>query len=968
MRFTDPIYLLLLPVLLGGVWWSRRRLLGMSRERKRLVLLLRSLIMLLLVLALAGWQAVRENRGVCTLFLLDVSESVPEKGRKKAEAYIREALQSIGREDKAGLIVFGRDALIEMAPTLTHTLNPIYSAPDRQGTDLSAAIRLATALFPDAHARRIVLLSDGNETEGDALQAAAVAVTEKIEIDTVQLASAAPESEVLVTEVSTPSEVKIGEPFNLRVVIESNKPASGTLRIDRDGVPLKWVPVELSPGKNVVVVSLQSEKAGFYRYRAVLEAMPDEDPRNNLGRGFVVVRGKPRVLLAEGKPDPSRALARALSKHDIQVVTATPDCFPSRADEFQNYDSIIFHDFPAYALSPQQMLTIQSAVRDTGIGFAMIGGEESFLPGGYYETPIADLLPVDLEVRQRRVFPAATVVIVIDISGSMEVPEGGIPKVQLAGHAAIETLKMLRPNDRFGVIVSGTGVDWLTPIQPAANKERAIEQIARIYAGGGGIYVRPSLQEAARALLSQNTRVKHLILLADGNDCDEQEGCLEIAHQLYAQGATITAVALGRGVDVPFLQQLARAGKGNFYLTERARDLPRLFTADVSLMTRSAIEEGAFIPKVAAGEELLQGLDWSQVPALLAYNLTSDRPLARTIMRTHKDDPLLAVWQYGLGTTLAFTSDAKPKWAQRWVPWSQFDAFWTQVLRSTLRKTGKLDYSLTTRREGSHAVVEMQAFDPAGNPLNFLQPELKVTYPDGKSHTLILQQEAPGRYKGKFALRDIGDYLLTLTQRQPDGTVRVSTTGFALPYPPEYRFTRANTALLKRLADLTGGRFNPAPNQVFRPSTRPGVSVSDLWTLCLWIALCLFLLDITVRRVVLPLGEAGQLLANLWARWRAGRARRPAPEVQVSAHLLSVKGRVRAQTKAAEGGQQAASGITASTEQATARSRKPPIPDLTLHRPPSERGAPPPSPTAPSSEAPSETTSRLLEIKRRKRS
>lgn len=934
----------------------------MTRGRKRFVLTLRSIVVLLVVLALAGWQSARENTGVCTIFLLDVSDSVPEKGRKLAEEYLRDALKSVGNEDKAGIIAFGRDSLIDLSPTYTRTLNPIYSAPDKQGTDIAAAVRLATALFPDRHARRIVLLSDGNETEGDAVQAATVALAEKIEIDTVQLASAAPEHEALITEVNTPTEVKIGEPFNLRVVIESSKTASGVLRIDQDGVPIQSMAVELTPGKNVVLVPVQTQKPGFYRYRAVLEAQPDEDVRNNVGRGFVAVRGKPRVLLAEGKPDPARLLEKALEQHNMEVVRATPDSFPSRADEFQNYDTILLHDFPAFGMSPQQMTAIQSAVRDTGVGFAMIGGEQSFLPGGYYETPIADMLPVDLEVRQRKVFPAATVVIVIDISGSMGMQEGGIQKVHLAAQAAIATLKMLRPMDKFGVIVSGTGVDWLAPIQTASNKERTIQQISGIYAGGGGIYVRPSLEFAARALLSENTRVKHLILLADGDDADEQDGCFQIGQMLRAQGVTSSVVSLGRGKDVTFLRQLAQVSGGNFYLTERARDLPRMFTADVSLMTRTAIEEGAFVPKVAAGEEILRGIDWNSVPPLLAYDLTSDRPLARTMMRTAKDDPLLASWQYGLGTSVAFTSDAKPKWAQRWAGWGEFGTFWSQVVRSTLRKTGRLNYQLTTRREGGQAVVEMQAFDAQGNPINFLQPEIRVAYPDGRNSTLTLQQEAPGRYHGRFNFAGIGDYLLTMTEKQPDGSVRVSTSGFAIPYPPEYRFSRANTALLKRVAETSGGRINPKPSEVFRPSARPGVSVSDLWQMCLWAALCLFLLDVTVRRIALPVGEAWTLIANLLRRLGGSRTTRSREiQAEVSTQLLQAKSRARRQD-------------TAQTKISPAEGSRPEykMPEAAQANPVHENPAPQGTPTASQIDTtapPAETgtTSRLLEAKKRRK-
>ncbi len=954
MRFLEPTYLGLLPIALLGVWWTGRRMLGMSRGRKRFVIALRMIVVALVILALAAPQAVRPNQGVCVIFALDLSDSISDRGRQAAKAHLQDALKHLGEHDQAALVVFGRDALVDFMPAELRDLPTIYSKPEPDGTNIAAAIRLASAMFPDGKNRRIVLLSDGNETEGSAQDAALVAATENIEIDVVQLAAATPESEVLVLETQAPSEVKIGEPFNLRVVIESRKAAEGTLVVDRDGEPVKRVPVKLTPGKNVVVVPVRTEKEGFHRYRVSLEASPDGDARNNIGRAFVRVRGKPRVLLAEGGlPDSTRALEKALRANNLEVTRVNANTFPARAEELQNYDAILFHDFPAVALSPQMMLALQSAVRDTGIGFAMIGGENSFLPGGYYETPIAEMLPVDLDVRQRKVFPPATVVIVVDISGSMGVEEDGIPKIQLAAKAAIETLKMLRPQDQFGVIVSGTGVDWLAPIQKAANRDSVIAQVSRMYAEGGGIYVRPSLLFAESALLPIQTTTRHVILLADGDDCDEQDGCFQIAARMRSMGITMSVVSLGRGKDVGFLQQLARVAGGNFYLTERARDLPRLFTADVALMTRSAIEEGAFIPKVSAGEEMLQGINWSSTPPLLAYDLTSDRPLARTLMRTHKDDPLLAVWQYGLGQSLAFTSDAKPKWAQRWIGWGEFAPFWTQLTRSILRKGGKQDYQTTVRLEGGQAVVEMQAFTPQGEPINFLQPEVRVGMPTGEGMTITLQQEAPGRYVGRFPARGVGDYTLTVIEKDPDGTLRTNTTGFAIPYPSEYRFTRANLPLLTRIAETTGGKLNPQPVEAFRPVAKEGRSVRDLWRSFLWLALALLLVDLTLRRVVIPLAEWAELLRRLPEKLFGGvRGRRPAPQPQATARLLGVK--ARAGTRRAE------------PDGAATQPRPTPVAASAPADEPATASAPPPRQTAPTA-APTETTSRLLEIKKQRK-
>jgi Ca-activated chloride channel family protein len=701
-------------------------------------------------------------------------------------------------------------------------------------------------------------------------------------------------------------------------------------------------------------VPIRTDREGFHRYRVSLEASPDGDPRNNLGRFFVRVRGKPRVLLAEGgAPDPTRALERALRANNLEVTRVSPATFPARAEDLQNYDAILLHDFPATALSPQMMLALQSAVRDTGIGFAMIGGENSFLPGGYYETPIAEMLPVDLDVRQRKVFPPATVVIIVDISGSMSVEEDGIPKIQLAARAAIETLKLLRPHDQFGVIVSGTGVDWLAPIQKAENRERGHRAGVADVRGGWGDLCAPVAavrRECADAdpdhhapchSACRRRRLRRAGGVFRNRAAHAHDGYHDVGCVAGAREGCRVPEAVGAGVG------------GNFYLTERARDLPRLFTADVSLMTRSAIEEGAFIPKVSAGDEILQGIDWSRTPPLLAYDLTSDRPLARTLMRTHKDDPLLAVWQYGLGQSLAFTSDAKPKWALRWVGWSEFAPLWTQLTRGILRKGGKQRYETTVRLEGGEAIVEMQAFTPQGEPINFLQPEVRVGLPTGEGLTIALAQEAPGRYVGRFPARGVGDYTLSVVEKDPDGTTRVSTTGFAIPYPSEYRFTRANLPLLTRLAELTGGKVNPTPAEAFRPVARQGQSVRDLWRSFLWLALALLLLDITVRRVVIPLAEWAALLRGAWERVVGrGRARRPAPQAQASARLLGVK--ARAATRRAE--------PDGATPVATPVAAAPPPPSDTA----TPTRTPQPTPTAVAT-TPADTTSRLLERKRQRR-
>ncbi|GBC99717.1 hypothetical protein HRbin17_02248 [bacterium HR17] len=897
IRFAAPQWLLLLPLVGALLWWTGRQLAGMTPSRKRFVLALRAVVLGALVLALAGVQVRLVARRVCALFVVDASESVADAERPRLHAFIDRALKNAGNGDIVGIIVFGRNPLMEVVPAPLRAAPPLRARPDRSATDIAAALRLAMGLVPEGFAPRIVLFSDGNETMGDALSAALVAKSQGIPIDVVPLRTKSDRQDALVADVAMPAQVRRHQPFAAQVIVEATYGGEGVLRVDRDGVPVRKVPIRWVQGKNAVVVTLRADEPGVHRFRFVLDAGGDSELRNNIGMGLVKVAGEGRVLLAEGQPGEGAALAKALRTNGLKVTVVGQGGLPTRPEEWGNYEAVILVGYPAWAMSDKQMTTLSSWVQDSGIGLVMVGGEGSFLSGGYYGTDIAKVLPVDLEGRQRRVYPAATVLIVMDTSGSMAVMEGGVQKVHLAAQAAIETLRMLRPIDRFGVIVSGEGADWLVPIQDARRRDTIITQIQRIQAGGGGIYCRPSLELAAKAITAEVTRVRHIIFMGDTDDCDEQGGCFEIAQALRRMGVTITAVGFGRpnGKDAPFLQRLAQLGGGNFYIAQSARDLPKMFTADVSVMTRSAIEEHPFIPRLAGSDEMLNGIDFRSMPPLFGYCVTSDKPFARTLMRTDKGDPLLAVGQFGLGSSVAFTSDASGRWGRAWLGWGEFGKLWANIVKSALRKAAHGNYDLWVQVAKGRATIELFAADERGEPVNLLQPQAIVSGPSGESKTVVLQQEGVGRYRGTVAAGETGIYRVTVTERDASGQMGVYVASFAVPYPTEYRFVRPNERLLRQLSAITGGRFGVPPEAVFAlPRQRQGAIV-DLWQGCLVAALMALLLDIAARRLAIGIPEFVAAFVRRWDAWRQQRRVRPVPVTERTQRLLSAKQRAQRQ-------------------------------------------------------------------------
>src|ERR1044072_2202712 len=476
MRFTDPLYLGLFLPLIAGLVYSFRHIHGMAKSRKRFAFCVRFVLAGFLLVALAGPQSRRPNQGLCTIYLLDRSDSVTDSDRKKGEAFVNDALKHLGPDQMGGVIAFGKEAVVDAAPGGRRELGRVLSQVDTSASDLAAAVRLASAGFPDGKAKRIVVLSDGNETSGDAMEAATVAANDGIPIDFLTLGNDAKVAEVSALDMEAPSEMRVDQPFDLRVVVDSSKEQDAIISLDRDGKIVNEITVHLEAGRSAHVITDKITNSGFHRYRAEVRAQADRDRRNNIALGFVTVRGKTRVVVMQNNLCQQHFI-QALRKSGVDVDLGGPGALPVRPEEFQKYDAIILNDFNAESILPRQMKLIQAAVRDTGVGFAMIGGENSFLPGGYYGTPIAEMLPVDLNIRQRKTFPSTSIALIIDASGSMSIPEDGIPKIRLAAKAASETVKLMSNRDRVGVAGSTDGIEWGAPMRPLTSQEGVISQV-----------------------------------------------------------------------------------------------------------------------------------------------------------------------------------------------------------------------------------------------------------------------------------------------------------------------------------------------------------------------------------------------------------------------------------------------------------------------------------------------------------
>jgi len=808
---------------------------------------IRVIVIGLVIAGLGGAGLYRTTEQLNVLFLLDTSDSVSLENKAKAWRYIQDAVKAADKRDRYGVIVFGGSPVLE-TPLGTDPLPakaPATAAS--RATDIGAAIKLALAAFPREGAKRIVLLTDGNENQGSAREAAQRARAEGADIYVVPLKNDYA-GEVLVERLVVPQEVKFGESFLVRVVAWSAKETAGRISVYRDGEFVGAQPVNLTAGKNVFAYQQSIDEGGFHIFQARLEAPDDVVEENNRGVGLVAVRGRPRVLYVEKDRDQGAHLLNALRAQNLQVEMVGSEALPTTMEGLTQYDSIILSNISALRVTKPQMELLRNYVRDQGGGLIMLGGEESFGVGGYYHTPVEEALPVTMEARQKVEIPSLAVILVIDRSGSMETSiDSRFSKVDLAKEAAQLVVELLDERNEIGVIAFDTAWSWVVPMGSAKDKDRILKEIATIKAGGGTELFAP-LKEAYAAIYDRKALLRHVLVLSDGEV--QAADFAGLVRRMQQDKITVSSVAIGKDADVKFMTDLSRWGRGRFYYTDDLYSIPRILTLETQLASKASIIEQPFRPAlVHPGHEIAQDIQWDRVPPLGGYVSATPKPTADTILISNQRDPILSAWRYGLGRTAAFTSDAKGRWGILWLKWDEFGKLFGQLTRWTLRTAQRSEVVTSVIQRGGRGEIQLEAVDAKGEFVNFLEANAGVVYPDKTQGVLPLVQVGPGRYRGAFPAAEQGAYLVGVAERKDQKTIGSEVASLVVPYSPEHRALAVNEGMLRDVAMLSGGASPARPAENFTQNRQKVRIWIEAWPYFLALALLLFLPDVAIRRL-----------------------------------------------------------------------------------------------------------------------
>lgn len=907
VRFARPWWLLLLAVLPWFWWIARPRKpslplgsgksivgTGASNGSGRAStglpgstwgrLSVRFVIVVTTILAVAGLTVAAPVVGVATVFLIDTSASIPADVQAGAMGFATAALDARGPDDLGGIVTFARGAHIDTPLAQRNPNRPdarvalVGSADDASrpavntATNLEDAISTGAALLPPAttgYLRRLVLLTDGNETTGSARSASRAPALANVEIATYtvpgRLDDAAIASFVVAPTLhdgdDADGRVSIIAPSpisaNLKVWARAvGEPAGSTGTVDRGTLVFDRT-LDLDQGPAEVPVALGRLSPGAWAFAAELTAPADALPDNNAAWAHTLVSSPARVLVVEGTPDTAIALRRAIGEARILSDVITPFGIPATAQAFANYDAILLVDVPATALTNTQMLAIREAVSSDGRGLVVVGGEHTFGQGDYSGTPLEDALPVTVQLPEKDQASTLAIVIVIDRSGSMsgiDTRDRRASRMDLAKEGATLAIETLREGDQIGVVAFDYNARWVSEIRPLrgpADFKTVADRIATIQPDGGtDIYA--ALDVAYRGLQTAQARVKHVILLTDGEGTPAPFPNLLNAYR--RANITLSTVGVSSESGKSLLQDLARRGSGRYYFTDTPSAVPQIMTQEARLAGRAHKQERDFKPRLAAASSAVRGLVPNDFPQLHGYMRTTPRPGAEIILTSDQEETVLAQWQYGLGRALVWTADLEGPWSRDWSDTPAFRSLWVQAIRWSMPAPGNPNIALrimpSPDGDGTRARVLVDAWAPGGGFRDLLTSSADIAGPEGPSRRVTLAQVAPGHYQGDFDARTLGVYFVRVTQTDTGGQVVSSEiAGFDRSYPLEYAPAWGNRTLLERLASESGAPTIPTPADAWRRDTIHRSAPRDIWPELLMTSVFLFVVDVALRRL-----------------------------------------------------------------------------------------------------------------------
>jgi Mg-chelatase subunit ChlD len=718
-----------------------------------------------------------------TVFLVDRSLSVQEKARE-IEAFLnRQVRENRGRWDQVAVVSFAREPAVEHPVSRTLGEVRLEAVVDPNFTDIQKALEFCRDYFPRGGNRRLVLITDGRENLGNSEPVLRRLGEEAINLVVLPV-SDTESGDVQLVSLRGPAGAYPGTRITLEAQLYADDERVGVFRLLSQGRKVREENVAVKPGYNSLSFSVPAEGEAEAVFWGEISFAGDANPRNDSFTVSVPLLGAPAALVIGEKEDATN-VARLVQSLGYTVVERRPQEAPTEPGGLSSYDLVVLANVEHRDLPGGFETALQKSVEDQGSGLLVVGGKHAFGPGGYEGTVLERLLPVSCRMKGREKVPDTGLVLVVDCSGSMNDESQGTRKIEMVKEAVLKSVEVLDQGDRLGVLAFSDRQEWVVPLAPLSSRETVRDRVGRL-APGGGTLILPALELAVEALEQADVKVKHLILLTDGQA--EKEGYETILRRMKSGGITLSAVAVGRDADRELIRRLAEGGGGRSYYTDYLGEVPGIFVKEAYAAVKRYLNDREFIPRPpgTAGEP-------PALPRLYGYTGTGLKEGAEAILVSDTGDPVLARWQYGLGRVAAWTPDLSGQWSRDWIRWSGLQGFFSRVLGDLTAADGEgLDISLIQRGCRVKASVSASSFQ-AGEALQLL-----VLPPSAEENKRLLELEPVGKgaWVGEFDLEQTGSYALDFRLVRSGSILKQARRTVYLDYSPEFDALREQDIFL----------------------------------------------------------------------------------------------------------------------------------------------------------------------------
>ena len=834
LHLIRPLYLLLL--LLLPLLWLR------LRGRSLTVILWRTVIFLLLIFALADLRQIGGGFGKGErIFVFDLSRSIPEEMKNWM------AKQGMAPQPGDRAFVFGGEAR-EAKDWDRWVRGEVPALPIKpEQTNLEALFSTLLRLPPAP--RSLFLFTDGWETQGSVERLLPTLALSGMRVFPLLPPDRPAIANVAVKKIVAPHQGTSGEGINLRVMVENqnSKAAEGNLIVRRSGQPLKNEAVKIPPGTHILAYQTTLPEEPMVSFQANFiprQTGSDLISQDNQATAWVAVRTKAKILLLNGRSGEGRYLEEILRRRGFEVTSLTPGGPPPPP---AGYSIVVFNNIEREKLSPAYLAGIERHVAE-GNGFVMLGGEGSFAPGSYRQTPIETILPVELKEPGKEEKNRA-VVLVIDKSGSMREEN----RLLYAQEAAKAVAAQLKDDDLLGVLgfdVEPFVVVHLSPMERV--RGTVLTQIDRLKAQGK-TYLYPAIVEARRQLERQSAGRKHVIVLSDGETGGSGSDYVDLVTVMREElKITVSTVAIGDQANIPLLKRIAQYGGGFFHHTYDPRTLPQIVLQQLREKPAGPLVEKDFTPVPVGGSEILAGFAEKSYPPLKGYIETEVKRRAHldlVIPREEKRVPLLASWSYGKGKAVAFTTDLSGRWSKEWIQWEAVERFWGKVFEWLRPLQESLPpHEVRINQINGRVVADLYLYAEGHDRALF-----RYSFGGkGANSEGIFNRLAPGHYQTVLPVSAPGDYRIGVVEERSGQRLSYPTLGYTLPFDPrtEVAHDAFNIPLLEKLARSTGGAINPKGDGTLEGPTEVTRLFKPLRPYLLFLALALFLAEIIFRSFI----------------------------------------------------------------------------------------------------------------------